>query len=170
MVRTYILQLSQASTRMCGNCSATYTVSRQQGALRAGVETRDLPSRSGQSGRRSFCEQGQECGQPRQNIDGIKRDRAGTIGAELPARQSGAHVALDFGGEDFLELRKPRIKTQNLRGEGMSGSEILRAANPRVVLGCYSLCGFHFRRGADPINSLYQAGGKRFAKSSVTSP
>src|ERR1700747_3173608 len=102
----------------------------------------------------------------------LGRDR-GQIDAQRAghaSRQLRAKVLPELRVERFLEFRDSRIKAQDFGGKRMLGRQIFSTTDARVVLGPANLCGYHFRRGADPTTSLYQAGWYRLANSWETSP
>ena len=73
-------------------------------------------------------------------------------------RRGVAGVLWKLGVEVLLKDGEMLIKRENLSCKGMFRTKVLRAPNPRVVIGAAGLCRRHLRGVEEPTISLYHPG------------
>src|ERR1700730_50660 len=83
--------------------------------------------------------------------------------AEVGARLAGIHrsvmgVLWKLSVDALLKGGEMLVKGEDLRGKGMFRSKVLRATNPRVVIGGAGLFWRHLRGVEEPTISLYHPG------------
>jgi hypothetical protein len=118
--------------------------------------------------RRAYAlQKGKKIGEVVQEDGEIEFGAKAVIGAE---DRVSVVVPRKLDVEALLESCDMAVERENFRGKGMKSAEVLRAPNPRVVIGSAGLYSRHLRGADESTTSLYHPGWYLFANSSETSP